>query len=178
MTTPHATPRTRLRLREHLRLDWWLLRFELAMQDYPGREARRIRHDLRASVLDDASRTGLDAALRDLGSPRRLAASYHADLDHERPRWTDGAVLAAIVGVALPLYAWLGWQMGALDAIGALGGGTVELGWFGSPVTLTHTDDEISMSTSVGWGPLALSVGLGLVAFALGARVWRLLDRG
>ncbi|WP_087507856.1 hypothetical protein [Cellulomonas iranensis] len=177
-TAPDATATDdaahRLTWRDRQRLSWWFLRFELAMQDYPGREARRIRRELRASVLDDASRIGLDAALRDLGSPRRLAAGYFAELEHERPRWTDGAVLAAVVGVALPLYSWLGWQMGALDAVDAMGGGTVELNWFGSPVTLTRTAEQISMTTSVTWGPLALSAALALVAFALGARVWRL----
>lgn len=173
-STPVAPARPRLTWRERNRLSWWLLRFDLAMQDYPGREARRIRRELRASVLDDAALTGLDAALDDLGSPRRLAAAYFAELEHERPRWTDGAVLGAVVGFALPLYAWLGWQMGALDAVDALGGGTVELRWFGAPVTLTRTDAALSMTTSLTWGPVVLSVVLGLVAFALGARVWRL----
>lgn len=176
MTTPPTGTATTYRpsVRERARLDWWLLRFELAMQDYPAREARRVRRELRASVLDDAARTGFDEALRGLGGPRRLAAAYFADLEHERPRWTDGAVLAAVVGVALPLYAWLGWQMGALDAVAATGGGVVELSWLGSPVTLTSTEDALSVQTSVGWGPVLLSAVLCVVAFALGSRLWRL----
>lgn len=174
MTTTRTTGRTGLRRRERLRLDWWLLRFELAMQDYPAREARRIRRELRASVLDDAAHVGLDAALRDLGSPRRLAAAYFTELDHERPRWTDGAVLGALLGVLLPAYMWLSWQMGALDAIAEMGGGTVELSWLGVPATLTHTEESISMQTTVGWGPLVLAAVLASVFFALGSRIWRL----
>lgn len=173
MTTTHDT-RTRLRLREQFRLDWWLLRFELAMQDYPTREARRIRRELRASVLDDVGHAGLDTALDDLGSPRRLAAAYFAELDRERPRWTDGAVLGSLVGLLLPAYMWLSWQMGALDAIEAMGGGTVELSWLGTPATLTHTDQALSMHTTVGWGPVVLAVVLTGVFFALGSRIWRL----
>lgn len=173
MTTTHDSP-TRLRLREQLRLDWWLLRFELAMQDYPAREARRIRRELRASVLDDARHAGLDAALRDLGSPRRLAAAYFAELDRERPRWTDGAVLGSLVGILLPAYMWLSWQMGALDAVAATGGGTVELSWLGTPTILTHTDEAVSMETTLGWGPVVLAVVLTGVFFALGSRIWRL----
>lgn len=174
MTTPTATRRTRLRLREQLRLDGWLLRFELAMQDYPAREARRIRRELRASVLDDASHVGLEAALRDLGSPRRLAAAYFAELDRERPRWTDGALLGGLLGILLPAYMWLSWQMGALDAVAATGGGTVELSWLGTPTILTHTDEAVSMQTTLGWGPVVLAVVLTGVFFALGSRIWRL----
>lgn len=173
MTTTHDS-RTRLPLRERLRLDWWLLRFELSMQDYPAREARRIRRELRASVVDDARHVGLDAALRDLGSPRRLAASYFAELDRERPRWTDGAVLGSLVGILLPAYMWLSWQMGALDAVAATGGGTVELSWLGTPTILTHTDEAVSMETTLGWGPVVLAVVLTGVFFALGSRIWRL----
>ncbi|ADG75481.1 conserved hypothetical protein [Cellulomonas flavigena DSM 20109] len=173
MTTTHD-PRTRMRLREQLRLDWWLLRFELAMQDYPAREARRIRRELRASVIDDARRAGLDTALRDLGSPRRLAAAYFAELDRERPRWTDGALLGGILGILVPGYMWLSWQLGALDAIDAMGGGTVELSWLGTPAILTHTEDTVSMQSTLGWGPVVLALVLTSVFFALGSRIWRL----
>jgi len=176
-TTDDHLPTTtayRPRLRERLRLSWWMLRFDVAMQDYPARESRRIRRELRAAVLDDAGRTGFDEALRGLGRPRRLAATYYADLERERPRWADGAVLAGLIGILLPGYMWIAWQMGAFSAIDAMGGGAVDLSWLGVPVTFTHTDDTISMHTTAGWGPVALSGALCLVAFALGSRVWRL----
>ncbi|SFJ81425.1 hypothetical protein [Cellulomonas sp. KH9] len=174
-TVPDVAPaQHRLARHERIRLWWWLLRLETAMQDYPAREARRIRRELRASLRDEAAAVGLDEALRGVGSPRRLAAAYFAELDRERPRWTDGAVLAGLVGLVLPVHLWLAWQLGALNAIEAMGGGVVETSWLGTPVTLTHTEDTIAMQTSVGWGGLLLSAGLVLVTFALGSRVWRL----
>ncbi|GIG39033.1 hypothetical protein [Cellulomonas phragmiteti] len=74
----------------------------------------------------------------------------------------------------LPAYMWLAWQMGALDAVAEMGGGVIELSWLGSPVTLTRTDEVLSMHTSVGWGPVLLSAVLCAVAFGLGSRIWRL----
>lgn len=173
MTTT-ARPTARLTVRERARLSRWMVRFELAMQDYPAREVRRLRRELRAAVLDDATRVGLAEALRDLGSPRRLAAAYFADLDHERPRWTDGAVLGSLVGVVLPFYMWLAWQGGALDAVDAMGGGEVDLRWLGAPMTLHRTDDALWMEVHTAWGPFALSAALFAVFFALGSRLWRL----
>ncbi|MBF0689538.1 MAG: hypothetical protein IR158_17445 [Cellulomonas sp.] len=132
MTTTHD-PATadRPRLRDRVRLTWWLLRFDVAMQDHPARVSRR-------------------------------------------PRWTGGAVLAGLIAILPPGYMWIAWQMGAFSAVAEMGGGTVDLSRLGVPATLTRTDDTISMHTTAGWGPVALSGALCLVAFALGSRSWRL----
>jgi len=172
--SPAPGPAHRVGRRDRLRLELWLWRLGCAMEDYPRRAAREVRRDLRASALDEAARVGMAAALHDLGRPSRLAAAYFAELDRPRPRWADGAVLTGLVAVIVPGYMWLAWQLGVLDALDAMGGGSVELSWLGVPAVFTHTEDTISMETTVGWGPIALTVALGAAVFALGSRIWRL----
>ncbi len=173
-TDPAAPARPAPTRRELRRVRRWLWRFDLAMQDYPSRERRRIVRDLRAALLDDTARLGADTALREIGHPWRVAAEHLGALGAARPRWNDGAVLAALLGFALPLYMWVAWSFGALDAIDAMGGGTVELTWLGVPMTLEHTDDAMGVAFRLAWQPVVVSVALGLLGFALGARVWRL----
>ncbi|MBO0899699.1 hypothetical protein J1G42_06955 [Cellulomonas sp. zg-ZUI222] len=171
---PAPQPGLHVGRRDRLRLEVWLWRLAQAMDDYPRRAAREIRRDLRASALDEASRVGMAAALRDLGRPSRLAAAYFAELDRPRPRWTDGAVLAFLVGAAFPVYLACAWAVGATQAVAAMGGGTVELTWLWAPVTVESTDDAMGVEFATAWQPLAVALGLGSIAFALGARVWRL----
>lgn len=171
---PAPQPTRDIGRRDRIRLEVWLWRLAQAMDDYPRRAARQIRRDLRASVLDEASRVGMAAALRDLGRPSRLAAAYFAELDRPRPRWTDGAVLAALLGVGLPVYLACAWAVGAADAVAAMGGGTVELTWLWAPVTVESTDDALGVEFPAAWQPPAVSLAVGSLAFALGARVWRL----
>ncbi|WP_136519212.1 hypothetical protein [Cellulomonas telluris] len=172
MTT--TTVPVRPPLADRLRLRLWELRFAAAMEDYPRREGKQIRADLRAALRDDAARVGTRAALRDVGPPRRLAARYFAELDRPRPRWSTGALVGTLLGVGLPLYLALAWSFGALDALEAVGGGTAELTWLGSPVTATSTDDSVALAWTLGWQAVAVAAVLAAVGFVLGARVWRL----
>ncbi|UZN02200.1 hypothetical protein [Cellulomonas sp. S1-8] len=172
-TTSTTTARHPLAFRDRARLRRWLWRFTLAMQDHPAREGRRIRRDLRAALLDDAERIGVDAALREIGSPLRVAADHLEALGSAGPRWNDGAVLAALLGFALPLYMWAAWAMGAIDAVGAMGGGRVELTWLGVPMTAESSDEMFGLEFTLGWQPFAVSLVLGALGFALGARIWR-----
>jgi len=164
--------------RDRARVRRWMWRFTLAMQDYhPSREARRIRRDLRAALLDDAARIGVDDALREIGSPWRVAADHLDALDGAGPRWNDGAVVAALLGFGLPLYMWAAWAVGAVDAVGAMGGGRAELSWLGVPMTAENSDAMFGIQFTLGWQPFAVSLALGALGFALGARIWRLRRR-
>ncbi|MFS0698482.1 hypothetical protein AB6N24_00760 [Cellulomonas sp. 179-A 4D5 NHS] len=163
-------------LRDRLRRDWYRLRFELAMQDYPPKDYRRIARSLVAEIDAAAADTGMEQALRDLGSPRRLAAGYYAELDRERPRYWDGGIVLGLVLVG----AWvclLAYWGGAVDTLLAQGGGTVTLEYLGAPTTVTATDDELALGTSLTLQGALVVGGLAAVGFALGSRLWRLLPR-
>jgi len=163
-------------LRDRLRRDWYRLRFELAMQDYPPKDYRRIARSLTAEIDAAAADTGMPQALRDLGSPRRLAAGYHAELDRERPRYWDGGIVLGLVllGAWVCLLAYWG---GAGDTLLAQGGGTVTLDYLGAPTTITATEDELALATSLTLRGTLLVGGLAAAGFVLGSRLWRLLPR-
>ncbi|MGW6129384.1 hypothetical protein ACWFNE_05085 [Cellulomonas sp. NPDC055163] len=171
-----VTAPARLGLRDRLRRDWYRLRFELAMQDYPPKEYRRIARSLVTDMDAAAADIGMERALGDLGSPRRLAAGYHAELGRERPRYWDGGLVLGLVllGAWVCLLAYWG---GAVDTLLAQGGGTVTLKHLGAPTTVTATDDELSLGTSLTLRGALLVGGLAAVGFALGSRLWRLLPR-
>ncbi len=174
--TTSATPRTRPGLRDRLRRDWYRLRFELAMQDYPPKDYRRIARSLVAEIDAAAADTSMEQALRDLGSPRRLAAGYYAELDRERPRYWDGGIVLGLVLVG----AWvclLAYWGGAVDTLLAQGGGTVTLEYLGAPTTITATEDELALGTSLSLQGVLVVGGLAAAGFALGSRLWRLLPR-
>ncbi|GAA3805141.1 hypothetical protein [Cellulomonas soli] len=172
MSSP-ATP-ARPGARDRWRRDVYLLRFGAAMQDHPYRQYRRIRAEVRASVDAAAADVGMRRALEDLGAPRRLALAYLDELDRDRPRWTDGAVLGAIIGIGFPAYMFLAYALGAIDTLDAAGGGSVRLSWLGAPVTATSDAGGMSVDLVLSWQGTAVSAGLFALAFALGARVWRL----
>lgn len=174
--TAATTAPVRPHLRDRLRRDWYRLRLELAMQDYPPKDYRRIARSLVAEIDAAAADRGMDRALRDLGSPRRLAAGYHAELDRERPRYWDGGIVLGLVLLA----AWLcllAYWAGATDTLLAQGGGTVTLEYLGSPTTVTATDDELALGTSLALPGVLLVGGLAMAGFVLGSRLWRLLPR-
>lgn len=175
MTRPRTLDRTRtgaLPLRDRVRLDWYLTRFDWAMQDYPSTELKRIKKDLRAELTAAALDVGTARSLADVGHPRVLAERYVAELGRRLPRWTTGSLAAgAAVGVAMFLMMF--YTVGALDTLEAMGGGSVVLEVLGSETTVTSTADEISASLHLGWGWAALYGGIALVSFLLGSRVWR-----
>ena len=160
-------------LTDRARRSWYLLRFELAMQDYPSKEYKRIRATLRSDLAAAAADVGLRRALVDLGAPSELAAGYYGELHRRRPRYWDGAVAAGLVGAIL-LYSFLSYGAGAVDTLLASGGGTVELSYLGAAMTVTGTSEQISIESQLSWLGVAVSTGTLAIAFALGARVWRL----
>lgn len=167
-----VTTTARLPATERLRREWYLFRFDWHMQDYPRKEFTQIKKDLRAQLTLAALDVGTRQALRDVGHPRVLAERYIAELGTRLPRWTTGVVTAG-VAVGFVMYLMMAYSFGSLDTLDALGGGSVTFHPFGTEITLTHTEDEISMEGGFSWSWLALYGGIAAVTFLLGSRAWR-----
>ncbi|WP_164544999.1 HAAS signaling domain-containing protein [Antribacter gilvus] len=171
------TPTRSATFGDRLRLEWYLLRLETALQDYPGRRRRQILRELRAELAATAQETGMATALADLGRPGRLAAQYLSELDVPTPRWNDGAVVAALVAFGLPLYFWFGVGIGATEALGVAGSGAAEVSIFGVTLDLVNTPEELSVAWQVHWGWVLGCALVGVVVFLVAARAWRALAR-
>lgn len=171
-----SVTQTRPTLRDAAARESYLLRFAWAMQDYPAKEYRHLKADLRAQIADAAAAIGLRRALADLGSPVVLAEGYLEALGTRRPRWTAGIVVA---GVAVGVLAFLTmtYAFGALDALEAMGGGTMTRHPFGAETIFTATADELSVQGVVSWRWALLYAGVAAVAFLLGSRAWRAVGR-
>lgn len=172
MTTT-ASP-TRLPLRERLRIERYLLSFSWPMQDYPRKEYKQIKSELRASLVAAALDVGSDQAIKDLGSPFALADQYISGLGRKLPRWSTGAIVAGLAVSAL-IYLSLAYTLGALDTLEALGGGEVELSVFGASTTVHFSEHELWVQGNAAWGALAVYGGVAIVSFLLGARAWRVV---
>ncbi|NLE72056.1 MAG: hypothetical protein GX609_08195 [Actinomycetales bacterium] len=159
-----------------LRREAYLARFAWHMQDYPQRDYRRIRDDLRREIDAAAADVGMRAALRDMGHPHALARGYHAELGRPVPRWATGAVAGAGVVVVIVVLA-AAYGLGVLDGLAGAGGGTVTLHPFGTTTTYTATDAEVSAAAEITWGTLAVVGGVAAVVLLLAARAWRLVRR-
>jgi len=170
MTTT-ASP-ARLPWRERLHIERYLLKFSWPMQDYPRKEYKQIKSELRASLVAAALDVGSEQAVTDLGSPFALADQYMRDLGRKIPRWSTGIAVAALAVSAL-IYLALAHTLGALDTLQALGGGEVELSVFGAQTTVHASDDAIWVQGTATWTALAVYAGVALVSFLLGARAWR-----
>ena len=173
-TTVDAPADAALSTADRIRLERYLARFAWAMQDYPGREYRRIKRELRAEITAAAADVGMAAALRDLGHPTALAEGYTATLAGRRPRFVAGAVAAGMTVGAIAFLA-LAYSFGVIDGLAAAGGGSASIHPLGVATTITSTPNEISIEWTVTWQWLALYLGAGALAFILGSRLWRLL---
>ncbi len=170
---PPALRAARPGLADRLRLDWYLIRLDWHLQDYPQKAARAIKREIKADLLTAAAETGMPAALAALGSPAVLAHGYLTELGRPRPRFTAGAIAAALVVGAL-WYMQIAYAIGALDTLEAVGGGAATLTVLGSAMTYTHTAAEISVEGAFSWQWLAVWIGAGVLAFLPGSRIWRL----
>ena len=162
----------RVPLRDRIRRDWYLTRFDWAMQDYPRKEFKRIKVDLRSELTAAAQDVGMARALVDVGHPRVLAEGYIAELGRRLPRWTSGS-LAAGAAVGVVLFLMMFYSFGAMDTLEQMGGGMVVFHVLGGESTLTHTAEEVSASLQLSWGWAALFAGIALSSFLLASRVWR-----
>lgn len=167
---------TRTSLADQLRRDLFQIRFTWYMQDYPGREYRRINRELRRELAgDDPDRT-LNEVLNDLGNPRALADGYKAELPERLPRYVTGAVAAGLTIGALA-FLHLAYSLGAFEALDSVGGGSFTSAPFGTVTTVTASDGGIAMALTPTGATWLIALGFGLVAFVLGSRLWRVLRR-
>lgn len=168
------------------------IRRELLVTDYdfwldyygtPGRQRRELRRELRANLDESTAERGWEAARDGLGSVRVLArASADSVRDPHRPSWTTGAVLAALVFafvVLLHFWSMLAFVDGA-TSVGLPDGREVT-----GAVTLLpgsrFTVEEGVGGSSLRFGMFIspwLVIGLPLLGWLLGSRIWRLLRRG
>ena len=173
MTT---TTDRQLSVRERARIERYLLDFSYPMQDYPRKEYRQVKRELRASLVAATQDVGVDQAIKDLGSARALADGYISELGRRLPRWGTGAVVAALV-IGAFMYLTLAYSLGAIDTLEALGGGQVDLSVLGVDTTAHVDEDSLWMSSRLTGLGAALWGGAALLAFALGSRFWRVLTR-
>ena len=170
---PAAPRAARPGLAARLRLDYYLIRLDWHLQDYPGKAARAIKREIKADLLTVAGEVGMTAALTALGSPAVLAHGYLAELGRPRPRLTAGAIAAGLA-IGAVWYMQVAYAIGALDTLEAVGGGTATLTVLGASMTYTSTSTTISVEGAFTWQWLALWLGVGLVAFVIASRLWRL----
>jgi hypothetical protein len=147
----------------------------------PMRRQREIRRELRANLRASAAQVGAKAAIRNLGSLRRLSYEYLSAEYRGRPWPTPlkGLGWAVVVEVLLVL-AWTLTLSAFHDGLAATnpepGRYTVErpLIGFVSEVTVDSAGDltEVAFLVSI---PVALAWVL--VAFVVGSRLWRVIPR-
>ena len=151
--------------------DWWL-----DLRGTPARRRRDLRRELRANLRDAAEHTGASAAVAALGSTRQMAADATPE-DPTRPRWAVGlysGVTALMTTLVVALLAGLAWADGVMDADPdqPVRGSVTLLP--GSAMEYVPLSDGFTVSTSVGWLPVAV----GLLVLVVVARPWRALSHG
>lgn len=154
-----------------IRREAYLNRFSWHAQDYPCYV--RVKRDLRTEITRAAKEIGMSAALASLGHPRTLAWEYINGLRSPHPRWSTATWWA---GIGLIGLSWLAmaYAFGAMDTLAARGGGTVSQTVFGTLTTFTYTTHEVSTQLQFTWWSLAWIVGVTVIPYLIGARVWRL----
>ena len=128
--------------------------------------------DSRRELTTAGADVGMRQAVTDLGHPWTLAEGYTAELGRRVPRWTTGIVAAALA-VGLIIYLSLAYALGTNDTLEAMGGGTVTTYPFGAETIFTNTADEISLHSQLSAAGASFFLGVAVVTFALGSRLWR-----
>lgn len=151
-----------------VRYDLWL-----DLRGVTGGRRRELRRELRANLADAAAERGSRAAVERLGSLRHMAAQA-APVDPTRPRWSVGlgaALALVLLTVLAELWSAMAWADGVLATAPAVAvSGSMTL-FPGSEVSYAPSAAGFEVGFSPGWTSLAV----GLLAFLLVARPWRLL---
>lgn len=157
-----------------LRAALYLSRYAAALEYYGLRRREIIAHidDLRAD-LTAIDQPDLDATLNRLGPPRTLAAEMTSGL--LRPSLLRGAIWFG-VAVVFVLVMSLVTTDAFLSAFEALAGSGERATWSFVGLDIEATMGADGHASSIGFGG-PLMIFLPLVAFVLGARLWRLADR-
>lgn len=161
------TPIDRFRRWSYLQdVDLWL-------SALPGSQRRKILRDLRANLADAAREGGMATAIADLGPARPLAREYLESDPAGRPVWYQGAI-AALVVLSLAVVGFAVYSFGMLDALEHSGAGAAQGAFLGVRIDAVARPEEIGVAfRGFSWPTL---IG-GLLAWALGCRIWRLARR-
>ncbi|MDN5756472.1 MAG: hypothetical protein L0J68_07070 [Micrococcaceae bacterium] len=176
MNDLHDTDTTARRsMMDRLRIDLYLMRLDWHLEGgLPGAGRKNVIRSLRDDLLVEPRSTG--AALRDLGPASGLAARY-GDEGMKRPLWSIGIITA---GAALLVYwaLFLSYVWGMLAAVDDAGAQQAHSAFlFLVPVTAFDTEAGVGIGWSSGLAWLVVPLVITLLAFALGARLWRLTRR-
>ncbi|MBP2412228.1 hypothetical protein JOF48_001027 [Arthrobacter stackebrandtii] len=166
--------RSRRSIADRLRIDAYMTRFEWHLEGgLPGGERKAVVKGLREELAADPRETG--AALRDLGTPRTLAARY-TDEGALRPLWSIGIVTA---GAALLVYwiLFLTYALGMLAVVDGASVGSATSQFLFIPVQAFSSPEGFGIGWTGGWAWLMVPAAIVLVAFLAGARIWRAFRR-
>lgn len=170
----------RLSIIDRLRIERAVWTVDTYLSGLPGRRRRAIRRELRTNLRASAAQAGVVAAIRDLGSLRRLSIDY-LNAEYRGGPWPSmlrGIVW--VVTVELVLLAVAFAQLAAYaDGLVAGDAGPGTYAWSGSPllgtageVTIDPTGQVSGLSFSLMLLPLLLIMA---IAFIIGSRLWRLI---
>ncbi len=156
------------------RYDFWL-----DVRGVPMRRRRELRRELRSNLTEARADVGMTRALFGIGSPKQLAYET-APGDPSRPRWGQGALVAAAVFGAVVfacMYTATTFTAG-VEASGVVGE-TVRgfvFPWYGVEFSARVEPDRGGLATGAR-NVQYYFFGLPLLAFLLVAQPWRLLRR-
>lgn len=178
-SSPHPSS-PRVTLREAFATEVFFVKMLFLLEDLPRRRSKQIRKDLRAHLADATIARGRRGALADLGPASRLAHDYQNAEGGPFPRAWSGGVAALVVGLFWS-FSTLVYALGMLDAsagFAASSGGSAEASgtYLWTRVAVTYSADEMAAQFS-GVGLLVMLAAM-VVAYLVGARVWRLWRRG
>lgn len=163
-----------LKGRDSVRAATYLARYSASLEYYGLRRREIMAHtNALRSDLAAAAEAGNPTSLDGLGPPRALAAEVAGHL--LRPSWLRGTIWAGLAVVASLLLSLLLAEafLGGFEPAAA----PAEAGeWSGLGFTIEATMGDDGRASSIGFGgmwPIVAPV----LAFVIGARAWRLLNR-
>lgn len=143
---------------------------DLWLSALPGPRRRAICRELRANLADAAQDIGMRAAIDELGPARDLARYYLDGEPRNRPIWYQGAI-AALAVLVLSAAGFAVYTAGMLAAVSDSGAELAEGLFLGVRIVAESSADRLGAQfQGFSWPSL---VGC-LIAWLLGARVWRL----
>jgi hypothetical protein len=166
---------------DYLRVEKAVWTVDAYLSPLPARRQREIRHELRANLRASAAQSGAKAAVRGLGSLRRLGYEYLSVEYRGRPwptpiRGVAWTITTAVLLTVTHLLVMESYVDGLTDAGAEPGTYTLRLPVIGlaSEITVDGSGDTSSLVLL-----LSLPVWLAWLfgAFVVGSRLWRAIPR-
>lgn len=166
---------------DRLRIERAVWTVDAYLSPLPARRQREIRRELRANLRASAAQVGAKAAVRNLGSLRRLGYEYLSVEYRGRPwptplRGIGWMITTAVVLAVAQVMAVTAYERGLMDADAEPGTYTLEVPVIGvvGQITVDSSGETASLSFY-----LSLLVWLAwlLGAFVVGSRLWRVIPR-